>query len=224
MNEEEQIKIQQALLEREVDEELALDKRREFFKKYQNLIVFIVIGTLTLVAAFNIYQSWWQRVRRSESDAFEKAVMAAYNQKLPEAQQLFENTVNDRTDYRFLGRFRLAGLMLKQGKTAEGLSVLEQLIKTKSAPKELQAIARLLFVGHQLDTGDSAKLQETLVPLLRPDNAIFPMASEQAALLALREKDLPKAKGYLEASLKTAHISQVQQQRLEEFLTILGEK
>ena len=224
MNEEEQIKIQQALLEREVDEELALDKRREFFKKYQNVIVCFVVGTLTLVAAFNIYQAWWQRVRRSESDAFERGVMAVYNQQPAEAQSLFENMVHDRTDYRFLGRFRLAGLLLDQGKIPEALTLLEQLMKTKSAPEELRSVARLLWVGHQLDTGTPAELQAALVPLLRPDNSFFPMASEQAALLALREGDGQKAKGYLEAALKTSNISQIQHQRLEEFLTILGEK
>ena len=224
MNEEEQIKIQQALLEREVDEELALDKRREFFKKYQNLMIGVVIGTLTLVAAFNIYQSWWQRVRRGESDTFEKGVMAVYNKQVPEAVDIFEKSFQGRTDYRFLSRLRLAGLLLEQGKKNEALSLLEQLMKAKSAPEELQAVARLLFVGHQLDDGEPAKLQTVLVPLLRPDNAFFPMASEQAAMLALREGDKPKAQGYLEAALKTGNLAQVQQQRLEEFLTILGEK
>ena len=223
MNEEEQIKIQQALLEREVDEELALDKRREFFKKYQNLMITLVVGTLTLVAAFNIYQSWWQRVRRGESDAFEKGVMAAYNGQTADAQNIFEKTVQDRTDYKFLGRFRLASLLFEQGKTSEGLGILEQLMKTKSAPEELRSIARLSWVGHQLDTGKPADLQAALVPLLRPDNAFFPMASEQAALLALKEGDTLKAKGYLEAVLKTPNISEIQHQRLEELLTILGE-
>ena len=122
--------------------------------------------------------------------------------------------MQDRTDYRFLGRLRLAGMLFEQGKTGEALGILEKLMSTKSAPEELRSVARLLWVGHQLDTGTPATLQAALVPLLRPDNSFFPMASEQAALLALKEGDALKAKGYLEAALKSPQLSQIQQQRL----------
>lgn len=216
--------IQQAILEREIDEELSQEKWINFFNKYKNIIGCIIFVTLTSVIVFNIYQTWWHKVKVKESHLFEKAVLAVHEKQKQQALKLLDEAKNNRTSYKYLSLFRKSALLIEENDLKGALNILDSIQKDNNAPSIFKDIALLLSIGHQANTEKPEILQTKLIPLLRPDNFLFAQASQQAALLSLKQNDIEKAKAYINSALKTSTTHPNIAIQLKELLTILERK
>ena len=149
-------RIQQAILEREVEEELQKECLMNFWKKYR----FVIIGGLFLIISFTVgtevYKSWYNKIRIAESNQFEQAVLFDYTSEPEKASQLYsELSQNARTGYQYLAQMRLAQMAFGKNDTSNGIQILTNLMNNSAAPEELRDVARLSVIGHQVGTTDS---------------------------------------------------------------------
>lgn len=221
-NETAQEKIQHALLEREVDEELAQERLQELWRRYKNWVAVVVIGTLTAVAGYNILQAQQAKIRRHESDIFEQAVIAHVQNNFGEAHQKFDSLIKGKTAYRYLAMMRSALLMMQEHKREIALNMLRQIIDDANAPAPVQDLTRLIYVNQETATGEIPVLQNILQPLLNAESPFYAQASELAAVLALRQNDLSKAKSYLYTATQSPAVGDDEKARLNEMIKLLG--
>ncbi len=219
-NEEELIK--QAILEREVEEELQKERLMNFWKKYR----FIIIGGLFLIIGVTVgtevYKSWYNKVRISESNLFEQAVLSDYTQETEKANQLYDDLAkNARTGYQYLAQMRLAQMAFGQNNATKGMQLLTQLMNDGNAPEELRDVARLSAIGHQIGTTDSNELLKLLQPLLDKQNSFYASAVELQAILLLEQKQLNNARDVLNIALGLPTLSEQSKNRLKELLSII---
>ena len=123
-----------------------------------------------------------------------------------------------------LSLFRKSALLIDENNKKEALSILDSIQKDNKAQKIFKDMALLLSIGHQIDTEKPEILQTKLIPLLRPDHDLIAQASQQAALLAIKQNDIEKAKAYINSALKTSTINPNMAAQLKELLAILERK
>ena len=99
--------------------------------------------------------------------------------------------------YRTLARLRAAALKADTGDLAGAAALYDQVAADSSADPLLRDLASLLWAQHQLDTGDPAPLEARLKALAVPDNPWHALASENLALLDLRQGHTDAAKATL---------------------------
>lgn len=215
-------RIQQAILEREVEEELQKERLMNFWKKYR----FVIIGGLFLIISFTvgteIYKSWYNKIRIAESNQFEQAVLFDYTSEPEKASQLYsELSQNARTGYQYLAQMRLAQMAFGKNDTSNGIQILTNLMNNSAAPEELRDVARLSVIGHQVGTTDSNELLKLLQPLLKKQNSFYASAVELQAILLLEQKKNDEASQILNTALGLPTLSEQSKNRLKELLSII---
>lgn len=219
---EEAERLQQAILEREVEEELQKEKLLNFWKKYRAILIGSVVGIILLTAGTEVYRSWHQKVRLSESDQFEQAILLNYKGEQDQAlQKLADLSENARTGYKYLAQMRLASIYLNSGKKEEAFKELKSLIDNKNAPQSLKSIAILSYVGNQVGQADSATLEKELTPLLSPKNAYYASAIELKAVLLLMQNKAKEATQLTQEALAQPNLNKDTQTRLTELLSVI---
>jgi hypothetical protein len=116
--------------------------------------------------------------------ASRKAAIAAFEQVAATAPD----------GYRTLARLRAAALEADAGDLAGAAALYDQVAGDSSADKLIRDLASLLWAQRQLDTADPARLEARLKLLAEPDNAWRALASEDLALLDLRQGHTDAAK------------------------------
>jgi hypothetical protein len=91
----------------------------------------------------------------------------------------------------------LAALLADSGKQSEALNLYNALATDGSADPLLRDLASLLWVEHQIDTGDPQLLEARLKPLALLDSPWRPLAERQLALLDLRQNKPDAARDVL---------------------------
>jgi hypothetical protein len=111
------------------------------------------------------------------------------------ATAAFEQVAASAPDgYRTLARLRAAGLEADSGDLAGAAALYDQVASDGSADKLLRDLASLLWAQRQLDTADPARLEARLKALAEADNPWHALASEDLALLDLRQGHTDAAK------------------------------
>ncbi len=215
-------KIQQQILAREVEEELQKERLKKFWEKYRLLIMGVLIGIVLIVAGNEIYRTWYLKVRLSESDQFETALIDAHAGKTSEALKIFTDlSQNARTGYQYLAQMQIAGIQLEEGNLDQALQTLSDLMNASEAPQQLRAVATLAYVGHQVDTGDPKQLQSLLDPYMDPQNSFAPAAIELGVVLQLRQGETQKAIGIIKTALSMQGVDPEVKKQLEELLSVI---
>lgn len=188
-------RIQQAILDREVEEELQKEKLINFWNKYRFLIIGGVLAVVVTVGGTEMYRSWYEGVRLKESNIFENAtVLNAKGEKETAVKELNILTQNAKTDYKYLAELKKAGIFLSQENKNEALQTLKKVIDTKEAPEALKNIALLSYIGHQVETKNTDELLSLLTPLLNQNSAYFAAATELKVALLLKQDQKEEAK------------------------------
>jgi len=219
---DEMAKIQEHIFEREVDEELRQERLNNFWKKYRFLIIGGAIGVVLVTIAHEWYGAWQQKVRGAESDRLEKAlVMAVKGNEKTAMEQLKKLGDDGKTGYRYIAQMEEVGLLFKQNKYMEALSVLETLSKDTKAPKQIRDLAVVSYVGNLLDTGDTQKLKQLVKPLVQDKTgAFYGQAVELMAWLYLISGEKQEAKSFIEQAVASDNLAP----GLKERLTLLSEQ
>jgi hypothetical protein len=190
----------------EVEEELRAERTRQFLTRYAGAIVAAAVLVVALVAG---WQGWrWYQARRDQaaaatyitamleaadtgpnSAAAHAASLAAFNQLAQRAP----------AGYRTLARLRAAALEAAVGHLPQALALWNSVATDSSADSLLRDLAELLWTQHQIDTADPGTLEARLKPLAEPNDPWHAMATEQLALVALRQGKTAEAKRMLTA-------------------------
>ncbi len=178
---------------REIDEDLRRDRMERLFKRYGGIVL---AGALALVAGTGGYTAWrsWEQSRQQQETA---ALFAAISQAAQgpgtgvEALAAFAGQA--RPGAAALAQLNAAGLLAREGKTAEAVAIYDTLAGGP-ADAVYRDLATLLSVMHQLDSGDPAQLQARLQPLTGDASPWRFSAREMTAVLAARTGDKAKAR------------------------------
>ena len=217
-------KLQQAIFEREVDEELQREKLRMMWQKYRFAIIGFVLGILLVTIGTEIYHSWRQKVSLAESDSFENAAVLAYIGETDKAIDVLKKLAKDgKTGYAPLAEMKLAGIYLAQNNNEAAVESLNKVMNS-DAPEQLKAVATIAYVGQHFETEDSAKLQEMLKPLLLSNNAFAGSAAELSAALYLKDGNNNAAIQTLKNAMNNPVASAVVKERLSELLSVIEEQ
>ena len=213
-------KYQDKAFELEVDEELQQEKLAEWWKKYRFLVYGGVALILLATAGFEWYKNYQMKLRLSESDAFEEAVVMAYSGKNEEALTAFDKLgKSGKTGYRILALMNLADLQMNAGKKDEAIGTLKKILDTTSTKDPLHLISLLSYVTYQMDTENPDKLLADLEPALKND-AFQGLATELAALLLKGQGKKTEANQLIQKALQNPATSVNSKARLN---TLMGE-
>jgi hypothetical protein len=216
-------KIQQAIFEREVDEELQRERLRALWQKYRFAVIGFVVGILLVTIGNEVYHSWRQKVSLAESDSFENAAILAYTGETDKATEILKKLATDgETGYAPLAEMKLAGIYFSQNKNEEAIASLNKVINS-NAPEQLKAVATIAYVGQQFETEDSTKLQALLKPYLTGTSSFVGSAAELSAALYLKENDEAAAVNVLNNTINNPKTAPAVKQRLSELLSAIKE-
>jgi hypothetical protein len=190
----------------EVEEELRAERTRQFLTRYAGAIAAAAVLVIALVAG---WQGWrWYQARQDQAAAavYIQATLesadtgpnanAVHAASLATFDQLAQHGP---AGYRTLARLRAAALDANAGHLPQALALWNEVATDSSADPLLRDLAELLWTQHQLDTGDPGTLESRLKPLAEPNNPWHAMATEQLALLELRQGKTGEAKQILTA-------------------------
>jgi hypothetical protein len=96
---------------------------------------------------------------------------------------------NGPSGYRSLARLQEAALKAGAGDVPAALALWDQVSADEQADPQLRHLADLLWIQHQVDTGNPADVEGRLAPLIAPGNPWRPLALECQAWLKLRTGD-----------------------------------
>ncbi len=219
---EEVERIQQAIFEREVEEELQKERLLNFWKKYRIAILGGLVIILGITIGSEIYRSWFDKVRLSESDQFEQAVILTYTGQDEQAVQIYQKLAESaKTGYKYLAQMRLAQDAFINNNNKTGIQYLTALMNDGKAPQSLRDVARLSVVGHQIGIVPAEQLQKDLQPLLDKQNAFYATAVELQAVLLLEQKKSTEAVDVLNKAIGLPTLSAEAKDRLKELLAII---
>lgn len=215
-------KIQQAILEREVEEELQKERLINFWKKYRAVIIGSIILIIGITAGSEIYRSWMNKTRLAESDKFEQAVLLNYTGDEKQSMELYQQLATSaKTGYKHLAQMRLAQNAFAHNDHTTAVNYLRSIMNDSSAPTELRDVSRLSIVGNQIGIAPATELQKELQPLLDHPNAFYSSAVELQAILLLEQKKIAEAADVLNKAIGLPTLTNEEKDRLKELLSII---
>ncbi len=189
----------------EVDAELKAERAQKLLVKYGGWLLAAALLVVGGAAGWQLGKWHEARYARETAAIYLDAMFAAEQagtdaqhpgQKL--AREDFARVIERGPDsYRTLARLQQAALEAKAGHETAAVANWNAVAEDGSADPLLRDLATLLWVQHQLDTGNPQVLRERLAPLLAPGNPWHSLAQEAEALLDLRQGKTADAKRVL---------------------------
>ena len=178
---------------REVDEELRGDRMRTIWRRFGPFVIGGAVAIVLLVAV-NEGWSWWQNSNAARSsDQFYAALELAESGDTAAAQEALNAVVAEGTGgYPTLARFRQAGLLARDGQTAEAIAAYDALATAETNPR-LREMA-LIFAAYLLvDGGDVNAVRQRVGGLAEPQSPMRNAAREAIGLTQYQAGDLAGA-------------------------------
>lgn len=187
----------------EVDEALKKEKFEKIWADYKTTIIACVAILLIGTAAGSAYHSW-NNTRNAAETAKLLTALDAENTD----QALLGAVEKTRANHKAIGLLNAASLLKEDGKEDEAIALYTQLIDTRSAPRTLRDLARILY---SQNGGEDALT--TLKPLLADSKSPWQWHAKIEA--ATREADagnydaaLSHLKGFKEQTNLPASLKQ----------------
>jgi hypothetical protein len=212
---------------REVDEELRSDRMRALWKRFGPYLIGAAVAIVLLVA-INEGWSWWQNSQSAAaSDKFYAALAVADGTDVATAQQAFADVeATSPEGYATLARFRQAGLLAKDGKTAEAIAAYDALA-TSESNQHIKSLALVFAANLFVDAGDVAAVEQRVQGLAVPGNPMRNAARETVGLAQYKAGNLDAAVASFSAILADPLTNQEMAGRIQIYvaqLTAMGAK
>jgi len=178
----------------EIEEDLERKKLEAMWKAYGP---WVIICAILVVIGTGGYTAWlsWRTTEHQKATAGLIDIMAdtkAEDAKKISALEEFA-TKNPSASQATFAKLQAAGLAVKEGDKKKAVELYNAIAADQSAESAFRQLADLLAVQTQMDDGDPVSLQQRLQPLLADNAPWRHSAKEDAAFLALRAGDKPKA-------------------------------
>lgn len=191
----------------EINEDLRAERAKRFALRYGWLVALLVV---LLAGGVGAWQAW-RRHQGQQANGVAAAYLgamreadgpaAADGQPTPSrsaAMAEFDRLAETGPEgYRSLARLRGAALHASSGDVPGALAAWDKLAADTAADPLLRDLANLMWVQHQVDSGDPAAVEGRLQPLLAANNPWRPLALENQAWLALRTGKADQARDIL---------------------------
>jgi hypothetical protein len=184
----------------EVDEELREERMQAFLKKNGGLLF---AAALLVIGAVAGWKAWgWYQERQDMAAATSYLAAASKTQAAgvagpnhQAAAAAFASVgAQSQEGYRVLALLREAASRAEAGDLDGASAIWDQITADGGADPLLRDLANLTWCLYHADNGDPALLESRLKPLAAPGNAWRSLASEQLALLELRQGHTEAAK------------------------------
>jgi hypothetical protein len=215
----------------EVENDLRAERARRTALRYGGLAAFAAV---LVVGAAAGWQGWrWYQARQDQAaaavfltamrDADSAGPTGGETPARAAAAASFARLAEQGPEgYRTLARLRDAALKADAGDVAGAAALWDQVADDASADRLLRDLASLLWVDHQLESGNPAALRQRLAPLIAPTNPWHPMAQEAMALLDMREGQNDQARTTLQGLTQDSGAPQGVRTRANGLLARLG--
>lgn len=172
----------------EVDQALKKEKFEKIWEEYKTTIIACIAILIFGTAAGSAYHGW-----NNTRNGIETAkLLNALDQKNPD-QALSIATEKTRINHKAIGLLNAASVLKDEDKNDQALQIYAQLIETKSAPKALRDLARILY--SQSGGGEALAY---LKPLLADNKSPWQWhAKIEAAVIEGEKENYAAALGYL---------------------------
>ena len=178
----------------EVSEDLRAERARRLLQRYGFLLVVVVVLVVAGVAGWQV----WQSRQRAAREAVATRFLAATEPKAAQSLETFSAIAKDGpSGYRALARLREAAAKASAGDLPAALALWDQISADEQADRSLRRVADMLWVQHQVDTGEPALVEGRIQPLAAPGEPWRPLALEARAWLRLRTGDAAGAEATL---------------------------
>jgi hypothetical protein len=214
----------------EVRDDLRAERALSLFKRYGWLLLAAAVAA---VLGAGIWQGLqWRRQQQAEATA--AAYLAAARQAMPVSGMASDSGRHAALDgfsavaatapqgYRTLARLRMASLQWDLGDKAAALTTWDQVAADSEAQPALRDVASLLWVQHQIDTGDAGEIRRRITPLAAEGAPFQALAEESLGLLDLREGNREAAETRFKALAAGTAISPEERRRASDILQRLG--
>ncbi len=184
----------------EVNEDLRAERARRLLQRYGFLLVIVVVLLVAGVAGWQLWQGRQRGAREAVAGRFIAAMQAAAAPGADgtKAAAGFADIATDGpSGYRSLARLQEAAAKARAGDVPGALTLWDQVSADEGADRSLRRVADLLWVQHQVDTGEPAVVEGRIQSLLAPDEPWRPLALEARAWLKLRTGDTAGAEAAL---------------------------
>ena len=178
----------------DLEEQEQLDQLKAFWKRYGNLITWLVIAVLGAYAAWNGW-NYWQRDQASKSSAmFDQLDKAAQAGDVDQASRVFADMKEryPRTAFTEQGGLMAAKVQVDKGKVDAALETLNW-VGANATEVEYQSIAKLRAAGILLDQKKYDDALKQLDGATAPDFAALVGDRRGDVLMAQGKKDDAKA-------------------------------
>lgn len=178
----------------DLEEQEQLDQLKAFWKRYGNLLTWVLIAVLGAYAAWNGW-NWWQRDQAGKSsamfDQLDKAVQAG---DVDQAGRVFADLRDryPRTAFTEQGGLLAAKLQAEKGKTDAALQTLAW-VGANAAEAEYQTVAKMRAAGILLDQKKYDEALKQLDAATAPEFVALAQDRRGDVLLAQGKKDDAKA-------------------------------
>jgi hypothetical protein len=211
----------------EISEELRADRARALLVRYGGLLVGLCLAVVIAVAVWQWRQAQTDKENQRVASLFIAAAAeaAGSNTESGRAQAIAEFAAVERQGhaaYTALARLDEAELRSENGDLKGALVLWDQVAGDGSAAPAIRDLAVVLWVQHQLDQGDPVLLAGRLAPVLSPSNVWHGLASEEMALIQLRQGQTAAARERLQALEVDSTVSQNLRSRAAVELASLG--
>lgn len=188
----------------EVDEALKKEKLEKIWEEYKTTIIACIAILIIGTGLGSAYHSW----NYSRNSAETAKLINALDDKNPE-QALLTATKKTRSNHKAIGLLNAASVLKNDGNNEAATKIYAQLIETRTAPKALRDLARILY---SQNGGENAL--KYLKPLLADDKSPWQWhAKIEAAVSEASEENYEGALAYLEGFQKQTNLPPSLKQR-----------
>jgi hypothetical protein len=184
---------------REVDEELRSDRMRAFWRRFAPYVIGAAVAVVALVAVNEGWTWYHSNNAAASSDELYRAFDLIEAGDLGGATaQLDAVIANGSGSYPVLAEFRKAGVLAREGKTAEAVAAYDNLANTQSDAR-LRELALVLAGTLLVDTGTLADVEARVGTIAAEGNPLRNAAREALGLAQYKAGDLAAAQASFEA-------------------------
>ena len=208
---------------REVTEELKNDQLKQFWSKYGTIVVIAVVLILSATVSFETIKVWKYKSDQKWSDKFTYAGALINRGDYDKSMEVLNNIIeNGNSFYSDLAKVQVTNVMFAQGKNAEALAKLEEVVKDKGVIKKIRDIATIKLASYKTDTVSMVELRELLTPLIEENGSWANLAREMIALKAVGNGNFSEAVEIYEELLATPDLDEGMRSRVKDILSVIS--
>lgn len=207
---------------KEVSEDVQNDRLKKIWDTYGLHIIIAIIIVLTIAVSFETLKAW--RVKRNEtwSDAYAYALNLQNQGKYEESLKVLADIAQkNKGIYSDIAEIQKANILFEQGKNAEALALLENIVQNEDINPKMRHITAVKLATYKLDTAPRDEIEKLLTPLMQEESSWKNIAKEMLAMLEIREGNIEKAKTIYEEILNSPDLSDGLKLRVQDMLSAL---